>query len=68
MKSNLSDFKLINTPKYGWKGLNTTKVQTEMIVMNIKIKEALEALGLMITIIIKMNSDFKSNQSFLEAF
>ena len=65
MKSNLSDFKLINTPKYGWKGLNTTKVQTEMIVMNIKIKEA---LGLMITIIIKMNSDFKSNQSFLEAF
>ena len=36
-----------------------------MIVMNIKIKEA---LGLMITIIIKMNSDFKSNQSFLEAF
>lgn len=65
MKSNLSDFKLINTPKYGWKGLNTTKVQTEMIVMNIKIKEA---LGLMITIIIKMNSDSKSNQSFLEAF
>lgn len=36
-----------------------------MIIMNIKIKEA---LGLMITIIIKMNSDFKSNQSFLEAF
>ena len=36
-----------------------------MIVMNIKIKEA---LGLMITIIIKMNSDSKSNQSFLEAF
>ena len=65
MKSNLSDFKLINTPKYGWKGLNTTKVQTEMIIMNIKIKEA---LGLMITIIIKMNSDSKSNQSFLEAF
>ncbi len=65
MKSNLSDFKLINTPKYGWKGLNTTKVQTEMIIMNIKIKEA---LGLMIIIIIKMNSDFKSNQSFLEAF
>lgn len=65
MKSNLSDFKLINTPKYGWKGLNTTKVQTEMIIMNIKIKEALD---LMITIIIKMNSDFKSNQSFLEAF
>ena len=65
MKSNLSDFKLINTPKYGWKGLNTTKVQTEMIIMNIKIKEA---LGLMITIITKMNSDFKSNQSFLEAF
>lgn len=65
MKSNLSDFKLINTPKYGWKGLNTTKVQTEMIIMNIKIKEA---LGLMKTIIIKMNSDFKSNQSFLEAF
>ncbi len=65
MKSNLSDFKLINTPKYGWKGLNTTKVQTEMIIMNIKIKEA---LGLMITIIIKMNSDVKSNQSFLEAF
>jgi len=65
MKSNLSDFKLINTPKYGWKGLNTTKIQTEMIIMNIKIKEA---LGLMIIIIIKMNSDFKSNQSFLEAF
>ncbi len=36
-----------------------------MIIMNIKIKEA---LGLMITIIIQMNSDFKSNQSFLEAF